>query len=91
MNNETKLLLMGARKHIQKAMGTIDAANDQISNVRDSEQNAYHRMPDAIQMSEYGETAAIEIEKLIEAVEEIRECLDKLERADSLVEEAMTL
>lgn len=91
MNNETKLFLMGARKHIQKAAGMIDAANEQVMSIKDSEQNAFHRMPDAIQMSEYGESAAIGIEKLIEACDVIRECLDKLDRADSLLEEAVTL
>lgn len=91
MNNETKLFLMTARKHIQKAAGVIDAANDQVTNIRESEQNAYHRMPDAIQMSEYGETTAIGVEKLIEACDVIRECLDKLDKADTLLEEAMTL
>lgn len=91
MTNDTKLLLMTARKHLQKAAGVIDAANDQITGIRESEQGAYHRMPPAIQMSEYGDMAAIGIEKLIEAVTEITECLDKLERADGLLEEAMTL
>lgn len=91
MNNGTKLFLMTVRKHIQKAAGVIDAVNDQLTNIRECEQNAFHRMPDAIQMSEYGETAAIGVEKLIEACDEIRECLDKLDKADTLMEEAMTL
>jgi len=91
MNNETKLFLMGARKHIQKAAGMIDAANDQLVSIKDSEQNAFHRMPDAIQMSEYGETAAIGIQKMIEACEEIQAILDKLDKADTLLEDAVTL